>query len=69
MAVQNRGENDPDQYWIGRATGIRVHATAGSVGRIRYDKGDAEVTVEWFERDVSGGDERRIFRRWALGGC
>ena len=21
--------------------------------------------MEWFERDVSGGEERRIFRRWA----
>ena len=28
-----------------------------------YDKGDAEVEVEWFERDVSGGEERRIFKR------
>ena len=25
------------------------------------------MEVEWFERDVSGGDERRIFRRWAAG--
>ena len=30
-----------------------------------YGKGDAEVEVEWFQRDMSGGDERRIFRRWA----
>ena len=22
VAVQNRGENDPDQYWIGKALGI-----------------------------------------------
>lgn len=64
VAVQNRGEDDPDQYWIGRATGISIHKSGGSVGRVRYDAGDAEVTVEWFERDVSGGDERRIFRRW-----
>ena len=64
VAVQNRGENDPDQYWIGRATGISVHKEGGSIGRVRYDAGDAEVFVEWFERDVSGGDERRIFRCW-----
>ena len=65
VAVQNRGEDDPDQYWIGRATGIRVHESGGTEGRVRYDAGDAEVTVDWFERDLSGGDERRIFRLWA----
>lgn len=64
VAVQNRGEDDLDQYWIGRATGIKVYTEAGSVDRVRYDAGDAEVTVEWFERDLSGGDERRIFKRW-----
>jgi hypothetical protein len=64
VAVQNRGEDDPDQYWIGRATGISIHKSGGTEGRVRYDAGDAEVTVEWFERDVSGGDERRIFRCW-----
>ena len=29
------------------------------------DPGDLEIAVEWFQRDVSGGDERRIFRAWA----
>ena len=28
-----------------------------------YD-GDLEITVEWYQRDISGGDERRIFKRW-----
>ena len=27
------------------------------------DPGDLEIAVEWFQRDVSGGDERRIFLR------
>ena len=35
----------------------------GTNGRVRYDAGDAEITIEWYERDLSGGDERRIFRR------
>lgn len=65
VAVQNRGEDEPDQYWIGRATGInKVFTEAGSVGRVRYSPGDAQIAVEWLERDISGGDERRIFKRW-----
>lgn len=68
VAVQNRGENDTDQYWIGRATGIaKIHSTAGHVAgnaRARYGKGDMEIAVEWFQRDISGGDERRIFTAW-----
>ena len=65
VAVQNRGEDDPDKYWIGKATGKMVqHKERGSVGRNRYDAGDWEVWVDLFERDISGGDERRIFRRW-----
>jgi hypothetical protein len=68
VAVQNRGEDEPDQYWIGRATRMVVYKEGGSVegtgGRVRYDAGDAEISVEWFERDISGGDERRIFKRW-----
>ena len=65
VAVQNRGEDDPDQYWLGRALRIeKVHEKAGTVGRVRYDAGDAEIAVEWFQRDISGGDERRIFRAW-----
>ena len=35
------------------------------MGRVRYDAGDAEVEVEWFQRDISGGEERRIFKSWA----
>ena len=23
------------------------------------------IAVEWFQRDISGGDERRIFKSWA----
>ena len=64
VAVQNRGEDDPDQYWIGKAISCKKHQVAGSVGRVRYDKDDLEVTVEWYNRDISGGDERRIFKRW-----
>lgn len=57
------------RYWIGRAIRIeKVHDGIGSVegtaGRVRYDIGDCEVAVEWFERDeVSGGQERRVFKR------
>ena len=32
---------------------------------MRYDKGDAEIAVTWFQRDVSGGDERLTFKAWA----
>ena len=58
------------RYWIGRALRIaQVHdkpgSVAGSGGRVRYDAGDCEIAVEWFQRDVSGGDERRIFKSWA----
>ena len=36
IAVQNRGEDDPDQYWLGRALRIKkVYEEAGSVGRVR----------------------------------
>lgn len=48
---------------------VKVHDVAGSVagtgGRVRYDVGDCEVAVEWFERDESGGEERRVFRAGA----
>ena len=37
----------------------------GTGGRVRYDKGDAEIAVTWLQRDVSGGDERRTFKVWA----
>ena len=57
------------RYWVGRA--LRVHTVfdqAGSVegtgGRVRYDAGDCEIAIEWFQRDVSGGDERRTFKAW-----
>ena len=33
---------------------------------MRYNKGDLEIEIEpWLTRDVSGGDERRVFRNWA----
>jgi len=72
VAVQNRGEVDADQYWIGRALRIekvfhQPGTVNGSGGRVRYDVGDAEIAVEWFERDISGGEERRIFKSWAPG--
>ena len=38
---------------------------AGTGGRVRYDKGDAETALTWLQRDVSGGDERRTFKVWA----
>ena len=71
MAVQNRGEEDPDQYWIGRAIAItKTYNEGGSVagtgGRVRYDPGDMEIQIEWFQRDASGGDERRIFKASCL---
>ena len=67
--MQNRGEHDPDQYWIGRALRIvGEHTAGGSVEgvdrRERYDAGDLEIAVEWFQRDISGGDERRTFKSW-----
>ena len=57
------------RYWVGRATKIaKIYDAPGSVagtgGRVRYDKGDAEIAVTWFQRDVSGGDERRTFKAW-----
>ena len=65
VAVQNRGEEESDQYFIGKAVRIvKTFQEAGSVGRTRYDKGDMEIEVEWYHRDISGGDERRIFKRW-----
>ena len=38
-------------------------SVAGSAGRVRYDKGDVEFEVQWYDRDISGGEERRIFKR------
>ena len=65
VGVQNRGEDDPDQYWVGRALRIeKTHTVAGRIGRVSYDAGDAEIAVEWFQRDVSGGEERRVFKAW-----
>ena len=69
VAVQNRGEDNSDQFWIGRALRI-IHtytesgSAVGTGGRVRYDAGDVEIAVEWFERDLCGGDERRIFKIW-----
>ena len=40
-------------------------SVAGTAGRVRYDVGDFEIPVEWFQRDISGGDERRTFKAWA----
>jgi hypothetical protein len=46
---------------------VKTHEAAGTVAgtRLRYDKGDLEIEIEpWLTRDVSGGDERRVFRKW-----
>ena len=43
VAVQNRGEDDVDQYWLGWATSVvQTHDTSGTVPgtRTRYDAGD-----------------------------
>ena len=68
VAVQNRGEDDDDQYWLGWATRVQEpHSSGGTVPgtRTRYDVGDFEIEVDpWLQRDVSGGDERRTFRTW-----
>ena len=100
VAVQNRGEDDPDQYalaiksrtsdlhmscalcpqphchqrsscryWLGWATRVvKTYTDSGYLpgGRVRYNQGDLEIEIEpWLTRDVSGGDERRVFRNWA----
>lgn len=62
--------DDADQYWVGRALRVvKVYTEPGSVagtaGRARYDAGDCEIAVQWFQRDVSGGSERRTFKVWA----
>ena len=59
---------DPDQYWIGKVLPKwKVYEApgnvAGSEGRVRYDKGDVEFEVQWYDRDISSGEERRIFKR------
>jgi hypothetical protein len=60
------GPSKRSQYWIGRALRIeKEYTAAGRVGRVSYDKGDVEIAVEWFQRDISGGEERRIFKAWA----
>ena len=41
-----------------------VYEEPGTQGRVRYDKGDVEFEVQWYARDISGGDERRIFKLW-----
>lgn len=68
VAVQNRGEDDEDQYWLGWAMRVaKTHTSSGTVPgtRTRYDAGDLEIEVEWMQRDVSGGDERRTFcNKW-----
>ena len=56
---------DPDQYWIGKALAHhKTHTEAGG-GRVRFAPGDVEFAVEWYQRDISGGDQRRIFKQWA----
>ena len=69
VAIQNRGEDTVDQYWVGKVLGIqKIHTEGGTVEgvtgrRERYNEGDIEFRVEWYDRHESGGDERRIFSR------
>ena len=67
VGVQNRyfdDDTEPDHFYVGRAMSVKEHESGGTSGRVRYDAGDLEITVKWFCRDVSGGDERRVFKRW-----
>ena len=56
VAVQNRGEEDLDQYWLGWATRVQQpHESEGTVPgtRTRYDAGDFEIEIDpWLQRDV-----------------
>lgn len=48
VAVQNRGEDDEDRYWLGWATKVvKTHTESGTVpgSRTRYDKNDLEIEV------------------------
>ena len=64
VAVQNRAETDPDQYWIGKVTAVlEEHTEKGSSGRVRYDKGDLKLRVLWYERDAADA-QRRTFSVW-----
>ena len=70
VGADTGAEDDPYQYWVGRALRVEPEYTeggsvAGTAGRVRYDPGDCEIVVEWFQRDVSGGSERRTFKVWA----
>ena len=58
---------DEDRYWVGKAIKVvKTFEASGRVGRVSYGAGDVEIQVEWFHRDDgAGGDERRIFKRWA----
>ena len=42
--------------------GITLHALNITIGLVCL--GDCEIAVEWFHRDISGGDERRTFKAW-----
>ena len=69
VAAQNRffdSNDEPDHYYVGRATGVKEWEENGTNGRVIhvYDAGDLEIDVEWFCRDISGGDERRVFKKW-----
>lgn len=54
------------RYWIGRALRVeKIHTTPGSVvgtgGRVRYDAGDCEIAVDWYERDETDHERRTLF--------
>jgi hypothetical protein len=73
VAVQDRGEVDKDQYWIGRATSIiQAFNESGSVqgmgGRVRYDAGHMQIAVQWVDR-TDDDSERRTFEPWEPGGA
>ena len=53
---------------------LKVHKESGAVpgtSRARYDAGDLEIEIEWYQRDISGGEERRTFKagQLLLGRC
>ena len=56
--------DEPDRYYVARAKKVKVWEAGGTNGRVRYDAGDLEIEVDWYCRDISGGDERRVFKNW-----
>ena len=68
MQTFPRGAMKTSTGLVGPSVCVKTHTESGSVpgtgGRLRFDPGDLEIEVEWLQRDVSGGDERRTFCKW-----